>query len=210
MNHQDRFSLVLSGVLGLALAVLSLPLKAAPPPPGHPSVKPEKVTGVPTCRGTGKIGNMIFTKRPTDAGQKEYSGVIHELEISDRNVPQFFGRRFYTCTLREAVDHIKKQRPTASTFKLQTNVKVYDPNKNLKRDKTTSMTIERSMLGPSWNTTHFTGKPIGLLMSSLAPGEYVLYVDTHVTYNYVKDKVTNRRVPSNVLLAGGKLPVTVK
>ena len=88
MKHQDRVSFVLSGVLGLALAVLSLPLKAAPPPPGgHPSVKPEKVTGVPTCRGSGKIGNMIFTKRSTDADQKEYSGLIHKLEISGRNVP---------------------------------------------------------------------------------------------------------------------------
>lgn len=175
----------------------------------HSAVKPLKVTGVPTYGGQGEIGNMIFTRQETTATQAQYTGIIDRLEFPSGPSPDFYGRRFYLCTLKEAMDYVTKQQPTASTFKLQTNMKIYDKNQNSVADETSRTSVTSSMHG--WNTTLFQGKrDIGLRLGGLPRGEYTLYVDTHLTYEYVKDRLTGRRDISNVLLASGKLPVIIR
>ena len=47
-------------------------------------------------------------------------------------------------------------------------------------------------------------------LRSAPRGEYVLHVDSYITYDYVVNKATGKTAPSNLLLAAGKLPITVR
>ena len=203
----------LTKIFILSVGLIALTFAAVAEAGPHPATKGSKVTGVPTYLNSGEIGNMIFTDRPTKPDQKDYSvGVLERLEIKRGSLPEFYGRRFYLCTLKEAVDYIKKREPTASGFKLQTNMKAQDKRGNLPISESTFMEVSSEMLVPGrWNTTHFEGKErIAKGLSALAAGEYVLYVDTYLTYEYVPNKKTGKRAPANILLAGGKIPVVVK
>ena len=127
-------------ILSVGLVALTFAALAEAGP--HPAIKGSKVTGVPTYLNSGEIGNMIFTDRPTKPNQKDYSaGVLERLEFKRGSLPEFYGRRFYFCTLKEAVDYIKKRESTASGFKLQTSVKVQDKRGNLPISKSTFMEV---------------------------------------------------------------------
>jgi hypothetical protein len=205
-RSKSRLRLLL---IGAGLAVLIFPSFAAAGP--HPAATQNTVTGVPTYRNSGYIGNMIFTKQPTKPHQKEYNdGILDLLEFKRGTSPDFYGRRFYHCTVKEAIDYIKKIQPTASAFKLQTNMKVQNKRGNIVIEETT-VADASEMLGPGWNTTHFEGKlRLGKQLSMLRVGDYILYVDTYLTYEYIPHKLTGKKEPSNILLAAGKLPLSVK
>jgi len=203
----------LTKIFILSVGLIALTFAAVAEAGPHPATKGNKVTGVPTYLNSGEIGNMIFTDRPTKPNQKDYSaGVLERLEFKRGSLPEFYGRRFYFCTLKEAVDYIKKRESTASGFKLQTSMKVQDKRGSLPISESTFMEVSSEMLVPgTWNTTHFEGKErIGKELSALAAGEYVLYVDTYLTYEYIPNKLTGKKEPSNILLAAGKLPLSVK
>jgi hypothetical protein len=196
-------------LIGAGLAVLIFPSLVAAGP--HPEATQNKVTGVPTYRNSGYIGNMIFTEQPTKPHVKEYKeGILDRLECKRGTSPDFYGRRFYHCTVKEAIDYIKKKQSTALAFKLQTNMKVQDKRGNIVAEETT-VADASDMLGPGWNTTHFEGKlRLGKQLSTLRGGDYTLYVDTYLTYEYIPHKLTGKREPSNILLSAGKLPLSVK
>ncbi|MBN1546187.1 MAG: hypothetical protein JW902_05965 [Syntrophaceae bacterium] len=199
-----RYFLIVAG-----LAVMLFPSFASAEP--HPEVTKNKVTGVPTYRNSGYIGNMIFTEQPTKPHVKEYNeGILDRLEFRRGTSPDFYGRRFYHCTVKEAIGYIKKKQPTASAFKLQTNMKIQDKRGNIVAEETT-VADASDMLSPGWNTTHFEGKlRLGKQLSMLRVGNYTLYVDTYLTYEYIPHKLMGKKEPSNILLAAGKLPLSVK
>ncbi len=178
----------------------------------HPYYKPQKTSGVATYVGSGSIGNMIFTQQPTTPDQKDYtSGLLEKLEFKKGIAPDFYGRRFFPCTLKDAVGYVQTKQPTASNFKLQTNAKIYTKSGDMQGQEVGVTPVSSAMLTPSWNTAHFEGKEkLGGRLALLQAGEYIIYVDTYFTYDYVKDRLTNEKAPSNILLAAGKLPVIIK
>jgi hypothetical protein len=182
-------------------------VKAGP----HPQYKPHKVTGVPTYNNTGDIGNAIFTLKPTTWDQKDYPEAIDKLEFVKANVPKFYCRRFFPCTLKEAIDYISKKEATASSFRLQTNIKLVKGS-DLLATGVANAPITSDMLTPTYNTSHVecTQTDVGLRLLTLDVGQYTVHVESYVTYEYVADRLTGRKAPSNILLAAGKLPVFIK
>lgn len=194
---------------GIVCVVACLMLISRLAADAHPNYKPQKVTGVPTYKNTSEIGNAIFTLQLTRHDQKEYPASLETLEATANNIPEVYCRRFFPCTLKEAMDYIKSREPTASDFRLQGNIKLYKGTSDMIAIAVTKPEIKGDLL--TWNTARVDLKEsLGDKFTGLTPGEYLVRVDTYVTYEYLEDKITGKKAPSNILLAAGKLKIVVK
>jgi hypothetical protein len=187
-------------------------LSAQTEPKTHSQYRAQKVTGVATFNNSGEIGNAIFTSQPTKFDQPEYPGVLTSLEFAVGDVPNIYCRRFFPATLKQAVDYIKSKEPTASDFKMQTNFKLVK-GPDLLGTGIAETPIRSEMLAdPTYNTAHadLANTDLPPRLRALGPGQYSIGVETYITYQYVTDKLTGAKGPSNILLAAGKLPVVVR
>jgi len=201
--------------LSLVAFLFLVPLVSLSPQTGgtkHAQYKGQKLTGVATYQNSGEVGNAIFTLQPTKFDQKEYPGILNAFEFGRGNVPKLYCRRFFPGNLKEAVDYIKTKQPTATDFRMQTNFKLMQGS-DLLSTGITQTPLRPEILGdPTYNTAHAEVTDTDLIrkLPTLGPGQYAIVVETYVTYQYVTDRLTGAKGPSNILLAVGKLPVIVK
>jgi hypothetical protein len=163
---------------------------------------------VPTYRNTGEVGNVVFSLASLPRDQKAYSNLIDTLEVARGTVRTLYLRGFFPCKLREAIAYATKNQSTAANFELQTNVKLAKGSDVLEtgvaRNPVSAVWLDRATAG-----TDTTGE-IDKRVPTLAAGEYTVYAENYVTYDYVENKLTGKRAPANLLLAAGKLRLLVK
>lgn len=175
----------------------------------HPLYKPNKVTGVPTYQSSGEVATVFFSLQEIPRDLKEHTGLVDKVEFAQGSPPTISSRGFLACTLKEAMDYITKKEATASNFQLQGNLKLVNKSRDLLESDTARNAITGVWPGRNTAGADTTGT-IERKLKTFPAGEYTLYVDTYVTYDYVVDKLTGRKAPSNILIAAGKLPILVK
>ncbi|MGH9969626.1 MAG: hypothetical protein ACREBG_17780 [Pyrinomonadaceae bacterium] len=201
--------------LSLAVLIFLVPIVSLSPQTGgtkHAQYKAQRLSGVATYQNSGEVGNAIFTLQPTKFDQKEYTGILNAFEFGSGNVPKLYCRRFFPSNLKEAVDYIKTKEPTASDFKMQTNFKLMQGSDLLGTGISETPLRPEILADPTYNTAHAEVTDTDLIrkLPTLGPGQYAIVVETYVTYQYVTNRMTGAKGPSNILLAAGKLPVFVE
>lgn len=205
MNNHQAFRIFRAGLSICSLLVAGCAGIGAQP---HPAYQPHRVSGVPTYRNTGEVGNVVFSQESLPRDQKTYSNLIDTIEIARGTVRTIYARGFFPCNMREALAYVTKNQSTAASFQLQTNLKLAKGSEVLEtgvaRNPVSGVWLDRATAG-----TDTTGE-IDKKVPTLRAGEYTLFVENYVTYDYVENKLTGKRAPANVLLADGKLRVIVK